>query len=343
MDTDTTPGAGTPGRPWVAATQDDLIAGATDRTEVRTSDAKSGARFERLRIDGKPYFLKELSADSDWIMRVTGNTSNWEFSVWQAGLYQQVPDVIEPAIVGMALEGAGPTARLSMLMTEHADDLVRPGDDPLPLAQHLGFIDHMAAFHATFMGWRDTIGLQDLARRFCFFAPAVIAPELLVEDIPGPVFVADKGWGLLPQRAPRLDALVRAMQTDPHPLAAAMRETPCTFVSGDWKLGNLGTDPQRRTVLLDWAYPGEAPPCWELMWYLALNRSRIPQSKKDTIAAYRSALERHGVDTTDWWERQLGLCTVGIMATFAWEKAVGDADELAWWEAAALAGAAFMS
>jgi hypothetical protein len=24
---------------------------------------------------------------------------------------------------------------------------------------------------------------------------------------------------------------------------------------------------------------------------------------------------------------------IGIMATFGWEKALGDADELAWWEA----------
>ncbi len=346
MRTETSAHTGSTGAngPWVAATLDELINGATNRIEVRTSDAKSGAQFARLRIDGKPYFLKTLSAESDWIMRVTGNTTNWEYRVWQAGLYQQVPDVIEPAIVGMALEGEGSTARLSILMSEHGDDLVPPGDDPLPLAQHLDFIDHMAAFHARFMGWRDTLGVQDLARRFLFFAPEVIAPELGVDDIPGPVYVADQGWGLLPERAPRLDSLVRSVHAEPHSLADAMRQTPGTFVSGDWKLGNLGTDPRlRRTVLLDWAYPGEAPPCWELMWYLALNRSRLPQSKEDTIVTYRSALERHGVDTTGWWERQLGLCTVGIMATLAWEKAVGDGDELAWWESAALAGAAFLS
>ena len=33
---------------------------------------------------------------------------------------------------------------------------------------------------------------------------------------------------------------------------------------------------------------------------------------------------------------------VGIMATFAWEKAVGDEDELAWWATAALAGARWL-
>ena len=132
------------------------------------------------------------------------------------------------------------------------------------------------------------------------------------------------------------------IHADPKSLADALRTTPSTFVAGDWKLGNLGSRPDGRTILLDWAYPGEAPPCWELAWYLALNRSRMPESKDAAIERYRHALQRHGVDTGDWWDRQLGLCLVGIMATFAWEKAVGDQDELAWWAAAALAGARWL-
>ena len=38
-------------------------------------------------------------------MRVTGNTSNWEFKVWQAGLYAETPPVIDHTVRGMALEG----------------------------------------------------------------------------------------------------------------------------------------------------------------------------------------------------------------------------------------------
>jgi len=328
--------------PFVAASLDELIAGATNRVPVRTDDAKSGATFERLTIDGTPHFLKLLSAESDWIMRITGNTTNWEFTVWKAGLYQRVPDVIDHAMVGMALEGSGPSARLAMLMTDRSADLVPAGDDLLPIEQHLRFIDHMAAFHARFMGWRDDLGLQELHRRLLWFAPQTIAPELLADDVPGPIAVADQGWRLLPDRAPRLDALVRSTHDDPIALSEAMRETPQTFVAGDWKLGNLGTEPDGTTLLLDWAYPGEAPPCLELMWYLALNRARMPISKETTIDAYRSALERYGVDTASWWDRQLGLCTIAMMAAMAWEKAVGDADELAWWEAAALEGARFL-
>jgi len=321
---------------------DELVAGASDRSAVRTSDAKSGSRFERLTIDGVPYFLKVSSAANDWLMRVTGNTTNWEFQVWRAGIYAECPRVIDHTIVGMALEGQGPAAQLSILMTDRAAELVPSGDGVIPLRHHLDFLDHMAVLHAHFLGWRDNLGLLDAARRFLFFAPETIAAELEVEQVPEPVAVADRGWRILPTRAPRLDELVRAVHRDPGALAAALATTPLTFVPGDWKLGNLGRRADGRTVLLDWAYPGEAAPCWDLTWYLALNPARMPQSKEAAIAHYRERLEAHGVDTAGWWDRQLGLSLLGMAAVFAWEKAVGGDAELAWWEQAAQEGARWL-
>ena len=43
-------------------TIDELTAGATDRRPIRTSDAKSGADFQLLTIDGRSRFLKVLDA-----------------------------------------------------------------------------------------------------------------------------------------------------------------------------------------------------------------------------------------------------------------------------------------
>jgi hypothetical protein len=331
------------GSPWVADTLDDLIAGATDRAEVRTSDAKSGARFETLSIEGRPHFLKVLSAADDWIMRVTRNTTHWELRCWQAGLYAGCPPQIDPAVVGMAVEGSGPRARLAILMSDRGADLVPPGDATIPLRHHEDFLDHMAAMHAAFLGWSDAIGLCDPAHRFCFFAPEVIADELARPDVPVPIAVADRGWRLLPDRAPRLDAVVKAVHADPAALAEALRTTPQTFVAGDWKLGNLGRRSDGRTVLLDWAYPGQAAPCWDLTWYLAINAARLPTSKEATIAHYRSRLEAYGVDTGGWWERQLGLSLLGMAAVFAWEKAVGGVSELSWWEQQAVEGARWLT
>ena len=161
---------------------------------------------------------------------------------------------------------------------------------PVPAQHHVDFIDHMAAMHAHFLGWHDDLGLQDLPRRFSSSRPRRSRPSSGRRRA-GPIAVAHQGWGLLPERAPRLHDLVMDVHRDPDSLGEALRATPLTFVAGDWKLGNVGRRPDGRTMLLDWAYPGEAPPCWDLAWYLALNRARLPETKEATIARYRERLE----------------------------------------------------
>lgn len=76
---------------------------------------------------------------------------------------------------------------------------------------------------------------------------------------------------------------------------------------------------------------------------MCLNRARLPHTKEEALAAYRDALERHGIDTHGWWERQRALSLLAMLLLFGWEKALGDDDdaaaELAWWQARALEGA----
>ena len=125
----------------------------------------------------------------------------------------------------------------------------------------------------------------------------------------------------------------------PWPLVDALLALPQTFVHGDWKMGNLGSHPDGRTILLDWAYPGAGPACWDLAWYLALNRARLPESKEATIEAFRGSLWAHGVDPAGWFDLQAALCLLAMTASFGWEKALGDDAELGWWVERALAGA----
>jgi hypothetical protein len=125
-------------------------------------------------------------------------------------------------------------------------------------------------------------------------------------------------------------------------LADAVAATPTTFLHGDWKMGNLGSHPDGRTIVLDCAYPGEGPACHDLAWYLSVNRARLPESKEDAIARFRRALEPHGVTTDGWWDRQLGLCLLGSVVQFGWEKALGDDVELGWWLDRAREGARWL-
>ena len=70
----------------------------------------------------------------------------------------------------------------------------------------------------------------------------------------------------------------------------------------------------------------------------------MPESKEAAIEAYRSSLERHGIPTEPWWDRQLPLCLLGGLVQFGWEKALGEYDdELAWWEEQAVRAAPLLA
>ena len=311
----------------------DLLERASARVPVRPDDGKSTSTFERVAIDGERYFLKCLSPATDWIMRVTGDHVHRPYLVWQAGIMDAAPACIDHTVVAMEVDGEGDDAELRMLMHDVAPWLVPEGDTVVTAAQHGAFVDHLAQLSAAFWGWRDDVGgLTTMAERVRFFDAPNVAREMAADTAPGTIAAADRGWRLLPERAPELAAAARLVQEEPAVLTEPLAATPVTFLHGDWKMGNLGSHADGRTILIDWAYPGSGPACWDLCWYLALNRARLPESKESTVTRFRSALERHGVDTTGWFEAQLDLCMVGIMATFGWEKALGDEDELRWWE-----------
>jgi hypothetical protein len=310
----------------------DVLARATTRESLRPADARAGAAYERVVAGGRPYFLKRLSPATDWIMRVTGDHVHRPYLVWRAGVMDRAPASIDHTVVAMEVAGTGDDAVLSVLMRDVGTCLVPPGDDQVPQAQHEGFLTHMAELAAAFWGWEDDIGLATMAERLRFFAPGNIAAELTGPDVPPPIAAAAEGWRRLPERSPAMWELARLVHERPGVITGPLSQTPGTFLHGDWKMGNLGSHPDGRTILLDWAYPGAGPACWDLCWYLALNRARLPEPKQKAISRFRAALEAFGVSTDPWWEPQLDLCMIGIMATFGWEKALGDSAELDWWQ-----------
>jgi hypothetical protein len=319
---------------------DELLAGCTSRQPFAPADARSGSRFEWVVVDGERLVLKHVHLDDDFTMRASGDLGCRPLRVWQSGLMDLAPQAIDHAVLGVA-RGDGRNAwGAALLLRDVSTELVPIGDEPIGEEQHLAFLDHLAALAAAGWGWRDgsgdatALGLLRPEFRWSWFAPASLDGERALgwpERVPQ---LAAEGWERFAGRARRdVVALVAALHADPAPLVDALRATPWTFLHGDWKLGNLGTASDGRTVLLDWAYPGEGPVAHELAWYLALNRARLPlgHSKESTIVELRAALERHGVDTAGWWDRQLDLCLLGALVQFGWEKAFGPDEELSWW------------
>jgi hypothetical protein len=317
----------------------ELLAAAGEHVgELRAIDSvgKSGAALDRVTIDGEPYVVKYLDPAADWTIRIAEVPGTAPVEVWRRGLLHALPPEIDSPIVGVADLGASSV----LLMRDISPTLVPGGDDPIPLTQHEGFLDAMAAMHVRFWESTEAIDVVSAERRYLELSPVMAEAEAaLGSDHLVPQLVA-RGWPMFAEIAPRAADVVLPLARDPRPLVAAMADTPQTFVHGNWKLDNLGTDDRGRTVLFDWELPGRGTPLSDVAWYLAINCRRLPISKEQTIEVYRDALHRRGIDTRDWWDRQLGLSLLGALVHFGWEKSLGGYDEeLAWWEARALEAA----
>jgi hypothetical protein len=326
-----------------AASIDELVAGATRREPFHADDGKSGSRFERVTIDGRSYVLKVMHLDDDWIARSLGDLGCRPTLAWTTGLLDLVPPTVDHAVVGAAT-GLGRNGwGGALLMHDVTPSLVPEGGALVPPADHAGFVEGLAVLSARFWGWTDGLGLLPPSIRWSFFGPGMLEVERR-RGWPHPVpRLAAEGWSRFGERAPAdVVDLVTGLRHAPWELVSALRPTPWTLLQGDWKMGNLGRHPDGRTILLDWAYPGEGPAAHDLAWYLAINRARLPETKEATIARFRCALEAHGIATEGWWDRQVDLCLLGALVQFGWEKALGDRPELDWWVAAARRGARWL-
>jgi hypothetical protein len=244
----------------VAGSIDELLADATSRVPMVVADSKSGATFERIVIDGERYVLKHVSPDYDWIARAYGDLGPATVTVWGSGLLDLVPDCIDHTYAGAARSGRDG----AVLMRDVGPWLVPEGDAPVSEADHVRFLDHLAALHAAFWGWDDDVGMTAFANRFFLFNPWTIAcEEALGFPEPVPVIARD-GWAGLPDLAPRASAVLQPLLLDPSPLVVALEKTPQTFVHGDVKMGNLGRHPDGRTILIDWALSGRGVGAMEL-------------------------------------------------------------------------------
>ena len=319
---------------------DEMLAAATSREPIDDAPGKSGARLERLVIDGEQYVLKHMDIGSDWTIRATGCLRGAPLEAWERGLLGRLPGCFNQPIVAAWPQRGG----CALLMRDVGRWLVPVSDQPVPLEQHLRFLAHMAALHAAFWGCGPEVDVVPAMHRYLELSPWMAQAEQAAGSDHLVPRLVGQGWPRLAEVAPAAAAVVLPLAHDPGPLVEALAATPQTFVHSNFKLDNLGTDDTGRTVILDWEQPGLAAPLSDLAWYLAINCRRLPQSKEDSIGAYRSALEAQGVDTEPWWERQLALCLLGALVQFGWEKALAGYDEeLRWWEDKAVRAAVLLA
>jgi hypothetical protein len=307
------------------------LSGATHRQPLGPiAEGLSSATFERVVLDGERFVVKRLSYDTDWVMRAVADVGVPRVVRMQtSGLLDSLPACLDTTLVDVAFDPA--TGMAELLMRDVSSAFLRDCD-PFTAEQHAALLDGMAQLHAASTGMTDQLGLTQPAQRWQMLGPAFARREALRGPLTGVPGLLLPMWGRLAQNAPDLHRAVLMLAEDPAPLVTALAATPQSLVHGDWKGGNLGIAADGRIVLVDWAFPGVDAPCVDLGWYLAVNCDRLPESKEATIARYRAALERHGLATSGWWERQLPLALLGGAVQMAWSKC-DQPDELDWWSA----------
>ncbi len=63
----------------------ELLSGATERETLEEAPGKSGARIERVVIDGQRFVLKHMDPGSDWSIRASGSLRGASLLLWERG------------------------------------------------------------------------------------------------------------------------------------------------------------------------------------------------------------------------------------------------------------------
>ena len=319
----------------VAASVADLVADASERRPMaKGAESLSTATFERLVIDGDPYILKHLHCDDDWVMRATGDVICRPVELWRQGLLHALPDVLDHTVVGVATGEGRHGWGGAVLMHDVGVRFVPDDDTVISVEQHERFLDHMAALHARFWGFRETTGITGVGNRLLVFNDWLPVIEDRLQSHAGPPGAYPTGYANLAEHSPASSR--DRPRAAGRPVAAARRARrvadhlhPRRLQVGQPRLAPRRSHHPRRLGV-----PGRGPrrhrsgvvPLGQLP---AACRS----SRESTIETYRRALGRHGVDTDGWWDAQLGLGLIGCFLQQGWSKAFdGRDDELAWWE-----------
>ena len=317
--------------PRIAGSIDELVAGASTRTPVTTVDGKSGAQFERA--GHRRRALLPQGAVRRRRLDHALHRQHHELGVPRLG-----GRAVPPGSGGHRPHRRGDVAGGRWSGGPPGDPDDRPQRRPRAAGRRrrcrwsstIGSSSTWRRSTPRFFGWHDTIGLQDLARRFVWFAPATIAA------------------GAARRRRARTDRRRRdrvAAAARPQPAAVRPRQQhprrPARPRRGAGRRRRRPSSPATGSSATSDPVPTAARSCstgrtrarrrrvgsWPGTWPSTAIGCRAP--RRTTIAAYRRGLEDHGVDTAAWWDRQLGLCMVGMMATMAWEKALGDDERAA--------------
>jgi hypothetical protein len=337
------------------------------------TDGWSGATFSLLRRSEQERFvLKRDSLAADWIARATRDDALREAMVVAAVTSSgwSHPPLSGP-IVFPYLGSAADDGGSAILMPDLSTELIaweRPAHEaPLDVSVADRVLDAVARLHT--LGWwvprtgQDELPWCHLPERLTLLTRRSAEGYAVDGNPVGERFLA--GWDAFDCLAPAAAReLVATLAEDPLPLLEALSRLPSIGLHGDLKLANVAVW-EGSVGFIDWQLVTFAPVAVELGWLLVSNSAVLPFEPQDALRRYRESLRWHvgrwGVgsfhpgnleDVVGDWESQLDLAMIVGLLLRGWRKGldaeagttlasgVSATDDLAWWCARAVEGAA---
>jgi hypothetical protein len=287
----------------------DVLAGAVLREAiVPGGSARSGSLIERLTLaDGRVVIVKHLDPRRDLMLRGTGDDGRLA-RLWDAGVFERMPAVVEHGMLGVEPEGDG-----WLVVMDDLGATLLPDDRSVTRAEARRLLAAAAAIHERFAGEDLPVGAPAVLYRF--LSPSIAVAEAgSPNPLPG---LIGRGWARFAEAVPAdIAAAIATIHRDPDAFAARFEGMPRTLVHGDYRLANLGLHGDR-VVIIDWGSScvlGAA--ALDAAWFLIVGATRIEATRDEVIDDF-IALEgaRHE-------PRALGLALIGALAQLGWNKAL---------------------
>lgn len=291
------------------------------------SFAHSGSELRLIECDlgsaGARFILKRLNSQTDWLMRVTEDDMCRSVTLWQEGLFDRMPEILETGVIACSRDREG----WAILMRDMGPYFVTDSFFT-PEQGHL-FLEAMAAMHATFfedptlLAADNRLGLSEIRHVYEMFAPRTAArTDIGRGDILTRIV---EGWKQVREDCPSdVVDTVEPLLLNPEPLVRALEAYPKTLVHGDYRHSNLAALPAGRVGLVDWQLAVAAPPAVELGRYIGANSPFLIRPPEEVLETYRAALQRRlGSRFSDeWWVPQLELGMLGGFVQDGWAIAL---------------------
>ena len=290
------------------------------------TDGFSGAEFSRLKLlhpGGREtnLILKEVNLKEDWFSFRTGDTLGREAAILNV---PELESIFEIFFLPYHMIGATPS-KIGLLMEDLSGGLFPSERIELDKRDQDLMLDKLAELHAGY--WESPVldslpWLHQMEDFVYIMGPLdhLNYTGIWSESLPQMVKESwEMAMTLLPDHLKELFLLPACEITRP------WKDLPRTLVHGDTKIANFAKGRDGRLCLLDWAFAGHAPCTVDIGWFLAVNASRLQESKEAVLHKYRSMLEAHLGYTLDeeLWQQleQAGIVAGAFM--LLWSKARG--------------------